>query len=304
MKHAFLIIAHKKWDQLKILIQMLDHPENDIYIHVDAKVKSFPEMELLTAAVQSRVQIYSRYKVYWGSYELVQTEIHLFREASKVHHDYYHLLSGMDLPIKKQEDIHHFFQQHKGFEFVHFNTDERLRTDHEIQRRTRLYHYLQNYRRRYKSQSLNGFFTFLERISLVVQLIFGIDRMKKHPDLKIRYGSQWVSITEELVSYILTQEKLIEDVFRKTNCADELFIQTIVYNSVFKGKLYDRGFGNDIHANMRLIDMQRGTNGNPYIWKRNNWDEIVSSGCLFARKFDSDVDIEIIEKIQNEYGYR
>ena len=256
MKHAYLIIAHQNWEQLKILIGMLDYIDNEIYIHIDAKAKHCPVDELKKAAKVSKVHIYSKYKVYWGSYELVQTEMFLFRMASKVHHDYYHLLSGMDLPIKTQEEIHSFFEKHRGFEFVHFDTNERLKTDYEIRRRTRLYHFLQNYRRRYEVQILNDIFTFIERISLGLQIALGVNRMKKHPGLRIRYGSQWVSITEELVQFILKQEKIIEDVFKYTNCADELFIQTIVFNSKFRTRLYDREFDNDVHANMRLIDMK------------------------------------------------
>jgi len=302
MKHAYLIIAHANWEQLKILVRMLDYENNDIYIHIDAKAKSIPKEEIIKAAHISSVEIFCEYKVYWGSYELVQTELLLFKEAEKKHYDYYHLLSGADLPIKSQTIINSFFEEHKGCEFVHFDTDERLETDHEIGRRTRLYHYLQNYRRRYKIQLFNQFFTVLERILLVVQIALKVDRMKKHPELQIRYGSQWVSVTEDLVKYILSQEQLIEEVFQKTNCADELFIQTLVFNSRFKEKLYDQKYDDNVHANMRLIDMKkRGSNGNPYTWKITDFYEIKNSDCLFARKFDSRVDNEIINKIEELY---
>ena len=112
----------------------------------------------------------SRYKVYWGSYRMIQVEMLLFEEASKIHHDYYHLLSGMDLPIKSQRKIQDFFETYKGMEFVHFDTNERLMFDREIARRTRLFHFLQNYRRRYRFQLLNDFFTFVERVLLLIQL--------------------------------------------------------------------------------------------------------------------------------------
>ena len=138
----------------------------------------------------------------------------------------------------------------------------------------------------------------MERCLLVAQLLLHIDRTKKHPDFQVRYGSQWVSITDELVQYILSQEALINDVFRYTNCADELFIQSLVYNSEFRNSLYDGYYDDDVHANMRLIDMKkRGNNGNPYTWRDSDWNEIQSSDCLFARKFSIDVDKEIVEKV-------
>ena len=37
-KHAYLIIAHNKFEQLKMLCEMLDFEQNDIYMHIDAHV--------------------------------------------------------------------------------------------------------------------------------------------------------------------------------------------------------------------------------------------------------------------------
>lgn len=298
MRHAYLIIAHSGWDQLKMLIGCLDSNNTDIYIHIDKKAKNVPTEDIKFTAKKSHVEIYSEYKVYWGSFELVQVELLLFKKALEKHYDYYHLISGADLPIKPKSYIDEFFEKNSGFEFVHFDTKERLRTDKELGRRTRLYHFLQNYRRRYRVSVFNAFFTFLERCLLAAQLVLHVDRTKKHPDFQIRYGSQWVSITNEFVRYIISQEPLICDVFKCTNCADELFIQSLVYNSEFRDKLYDRNFDDDIHANMRLIDMKnRGNNGNPYTWRDADWEEIQSSDCLFARKFSFDVDKEIVGKV-------
>lgn len=298
LQHAYLIIAHSNWEQLKVLLQLLDKENNAIYIHIDAKAKNVPVDDLQQTVKKAYIEIIQKYKVYWGSFELVQTELLLFAEAHKKHYDYYHLLSGADLPIKTQKEINDFFEKNRGCEFVQYDTDNRLKEDKEINRRTRLYHFLQNYRRRYKCKAANAFFTLLERISLAVQIVFHIDRMKKHPNLTIKYGSQWVSITDKLVGYILEQEPLIYDVFHCTNCADELFIQTLVYNSKFREHLYDKDYDDDVRGNMRLIDMKtRGHNGNPYTWKISDFDEIKESECLFARKFDRNVDNEIIKKI-------
>ena len=38
MKHAFLIIAHNNWDQLKRMIEAMDSDLCDFYIHVNSKV--------------------------------------------------------------------------------------------------------------------------------------------------------------------------------------------------------------------------------------------------------------------------
>ena len=295
MRHAYLIIAHSNWEQLKTLLQLLDEVNNAIYIHIDSKATDVPMIDLRKSVKKAQIWLYQKYKVYWGSFELVQVELLLFQEAYKKHYDYYHLLSGADLPIKTQEEINSFFEKNNGLEFVQYDTNERFEKDKEIGRRTKLYHFLQNYRRRYNWKLLNSFFTLLERISLAVQLLLHIDRMRKYPKVVVKYGSQWVSITDDLVEYLLQNEALIQHLFHCTNCADELFIQTLVYNSEFKNRLYDKDFDDDVRGNMRLIDMKkRGNNGNPYTWRITDIEEIKQSKCLFARKFDSNVDAEVI----------
>lgn len=42
---------------------------------------------------------------------------------------YYHLLSGQDLPIKSQDYIHQFFEEHQGKEFVGINHGEEFEWD-------------------------------------------------------------------------------------------------------------------------------------------------------------------------------
>ena len=51
----------------------------------------------------------------------------LLKAAIKGNYDYYHLISGMDLPIKTQKEIHEFFENNKGKEFIHFGTNEDAR---------------------------------------------------------------------------------------------------------------------------------------------------------------------------------
>ena len=45
----------------------------------------------------------------------------LLKAAIKGNYDYYHLISGMDLPIKTQKEIHEFFENNKGKEFIQEN---------------------------------------------------------------------------------------------------------------------------------------------------------------------------------------
>ena len=300
MRHAFLIIAHNNWQQLKKLVQLLDAENHDIYIHIDKKSIDFKADKFLEIINKSRIFIYQEYEVFWGGFSQVQVELFLFEKAYALQYDYYHLISGADLPLKNNKDIDTFFERNKGKEFILFDEDK-LKNDPEISRRAKYYHFLQNYRRRFSQKWKNDFFTFLERVSLVFQILFRVNRVKDL-DWEIKYGSNWVSITNDLVTEILKQREKITKVFSCTNCADELFVQTVAYNCGFKDKLYISE--NGMAENARFIDWARGKNGNPYTFHKSDKNILLENKNLFARKFSETIDSEIIEcifkKIQKE----
>lgn len=266
MKHAFLIIAHNNWWQLKKLIECLDSDTHDIYVHVDKKSKDFDESYFKNSVTKSSLKFYREFEVYWGGFSQVQVEMFLFKQA---------YTNGYD--------------------------EDALKGNPEITRRAKYYHFLQNYRRRYAEKWKNSFFTFCERVSLVLQIVFGVNRVK-NLDWEIKYGSQWVSITDELVKVILANEEKITSVFSYTNCADELFIQTIAYNCGFTDRIFQTS-GKQA-ANLRCIDWSRGKNGNPYTYRLKDIDMLIpkiegggrENLNLFARKFSETVDKDVIDE--------
>ncbi len=294
MKHAYLIIAHNNLRQLQQLIKLLDSDNHDIYVHIDKKSKELKKEYIENVAKKSKVLIYQEIKVYWGGYSQVQVELYLLDKAHSQKYDYYHIISGIDLPLKSNNEIDSFFEKYKGYEFIDYN-DLQLQEDPEIKRRTKLYHFLQNYRRISKYKWINNIFVFLERSLLLLQIIFQIDRTKK-TDWTIKYGSQWVSITHRLTQTILSQKDRIESIFKLTNCADELFIQTVAYNCGFKNSVFKSEYKN-VMDNMRLVDWKRGANGSPYTFRIEDYLMLIHSHALFARKFSESIDKEIIDKI-------
>lgn len=296
LKHAFLITAHGGWKQLELLLKQIDHPNHDIFIHVDAKVKDYPKKALEEATKFSKVYVFSKRKVFWGGYSQTIAEIYLFKKAREYGpYDYYHMMSGQDLLLVSNDKFDNFFESNIGKEFIEFKDDQNEH-DPEIKRRTKLYHFLQNYRRRFKFQPLNEVFIFFERCSLALQLILHVNRVK-NLDWEIKLGPNWVSITDDLVVTLLNEEEKLEKIFKWTNCSDELMVQTIAYNFGFMDRLYHNPFGED---NMRLVDFNRGRNGSPYTFTSNDYDMIMSSKALIARKFSLDTDSEIVDRIIEE----
>ncbi|MBT9028894.1 hypothetical protein BTJ14_08135 [Lactobacillus delbrueckii subsp. bulgaricus] len=59
------------------------------------------------------------------------------------------MMSGADLLLVNNKEFDSFFEKNEGKEFIEFK-DEQNEHDPEIKRRTKLYHFLQNYRRRFR----------------------------------------------------------------------------------------------------------------------------------------------------------
>lgn len=110
MKHAFLILAHNEPYILEVLLGQLSKGADDIYVHVDKKLLMKNLIRLNQyALLMGGVQLVStRIDVRWGDSSMLEAEFILFKEASKTYHDFYHLLSGVDLAIKPLSVIHDF----------------------------------------------------------------------------------------------------------------------------------------------------------------------------------------------------
>lgn len=189
---------------------------------------------------------------------------------------------GVDLPIKTQEYIHHFFEKNSGKNYMNFDKD--IDIDKYVRQRIKEYHVLQN-RIPTKFKILEKLVKLLEKLIISMQKIINIDRTQ-NCDKKFYKGANWISITNEMAKYIIENEEFIKRFFYKSLCADEMFVQTIAMNSPYKETIED--------TSLRLVDWKRGR---PYTWRKQDFEEIINSKKLWARKFSEKVDEEIIEQI-------
>ncbi len=285
MKHAYLILAHNNFYTLKVLLKLLDNENNDIYMHIDKKTRNVPKEEILSVVQKSNLHWVTPIKTYWGHSSLVNAELKLIKTAIlNGEYEYLHLISGVDLPLKKQSEIHKFFEDNKGKEFVGFSNFKNNYED-----RVKYYYWLQKYEKNSKITAK------LQEILTKFQKILKVNRLK-NSNINIQKGCQWVSITGDFAKYIIKQEKWIQKFFANTNCSDELLMQTILINSPFAKNIYNKN--DEYKSCLREIDWERGS---PYVWKKEDKDILLSSNNIFARKFDENVDKEIMKIIMNNF---
>ena len=278
MKHAYLIMAHNNFYILEKLIKMLDDERNDIFIHIDKKVKNFDFESFETLTKNAKVIFTKkRIDVKWGGNSQVKTEINLLETACKFNPDgykYYHLISGVDLPIKTQDYIHDFFKD-KNESFIYYKDDITVFDEQRISR----------YRIKITNERLKNYF-------YILQAKLKIDRMK-NSKYEIKKGYNWASLTHDAVKVILKSKK---DIYRFTAysvCADEMYKQMVLH--YYDAKIYRDNKGKT--SDLRLVDWKRGNGNNPYVFRSEDFDMVTKSDRLFARKFDVGTDRTIVDKI-------
>lgn len=285
-KHAYLIVAHTNWWMLEKLICALDYKDNDIFLHIDKKAKDFPLEYFQGLCQYSNIFIYQNFKVAWGNYSQVATELFLYKKASQYReYEFYHLLSGSDFPIKSQKNIHDFFSKYQGENFIQIvPLDKETK---EIQRRVRYYHFFVR-----KSKKFGFIFSFLRKATLVPQMLLKVHRNKR---VKFFYGANWSSLTHEFVKYLIAQESWIHKTFHHVNSADELYRQTVIKKGDFKVHSEQKDTSLSISRYIDWMDCS----GSPRELEIEDFEKIKETEACFARKLgkNKELVIKIIDKM-------
>lgn len=275
-KHAYLVIAHTNFEQLQILIDLLDDPRNDIYLHIDKKSKNVPQF----FTKYSQLHLVEPMNVVWGGYSQILCELRLMEAAAKGHYRYYHLISGMDLPLKSQDEIHAFFREHDGKEYMYF--DEQACRTERFHDRVHHYYFFGNLGFNTRKKIGHGM-RLLDQISVKMQKLLHIRRKTIFPLYK---GGQWFSITDDLIQYVLSRKADVRRQFDYTFLTDEVFLQSVAMSSPMRDHI--------VTEDLRAIDWERGL---PYTFRKEDVPMLLDSGALWGRKFDQRVDGEAIHLI-------
>ena len=273
-KHAYLIMAHNNFYCLEKLLMLLDDERNDIFLHIDGKIKGFDFNSFRNLCSRAQVIFPSkRIKVHWGTQSQIKTEMLLFETArNHASYAYYHLISGVDLPLKNQDEIHNFFQN-KNENYLYY-TQAPSRWD--IYRVSR-YHFIPSSNKIIPTR-IKGYLG-------TIQETLGINRLK-NSQFRLYTGRNWCSLSQGAVETLLQHKSQIMNLTRFSLCADEVYKQTILLH-------YDSTL---IANDLRFVDWSHG-GSHPHTFTLEDFPRLRESDTLFARKFDENVDKQIIDLI-------
>lgn len=278
MKHAYLIIAHNEFEILQKLLSALDDSRNDIYVHIDKKVWKMPELE---ARFSQLFILDERMDVRWGHVSQIECEYKLFEKAFQHGgYAYYHLISGVHLPLYSQDYIHDFFNKalDGSCQFVSpleqssFEVNDKLRRYNLFVRRFQ-----------HKNPSARKLYQKMWWFLILYQNRLHILRNRHQEFVK---ASNWVSLTGDAVEYLLSINKQVLKKYRFTRCGDEFFVPSELTNS---SKNWNLCF------EPRLL-MHEIAVANAGTFSLADFGSLIDSGCLFARKFSSS-NMDLVDKI-------
>lgn len=284
-RHAFLIMAHNNWYTLEKLIQIIDAPWNDIYLHIDSKSKDFNQQHFLSLTKAANIRLTKRHEVTWGDESQIRAEMELFKASyQNGPYHYYHLLSGSDLPLINAKGIYDFFDD-KECNYLHVESDV---SPYIL--RIKRYHNL------FRAKWLPKWGIYiLNELSEFCQNKIKIDRLKC---LKTKYpilgkGHNWCDLTQVAVEKLIEAEEDIREFTKFTLNSDEMYKQIILLNQPANS------IGPIATKDIRCIDWSK-KGKHPRIFTISDYETLVdktSDGSVFARKFDENTDREIIDKI-------
>lgn len=170
------MLCRNQYDLLNIMLNLIDDPGNDIYIHLDKKAAPFPYESLAEVVKYSTVTFCENPpNVQWGDDSIARAEMKLYQEAygSKYKYSYYRFISGCALPVKNKDCIHRFF-----------NNENRIFMGYKI-----IEKYLYEYMRLSHCHARMKYINF---ICNKIQSLFFIDRIRNIP--LVGKGANWASL--------------------------------------------------------------------------------------------------------------
>ena len=278
---AIIITAYKDLQQLKRLIESF-HDEACIFIHLDAK--SNLQKDDLKDLGYKRIYVEKKYKIEWGSLNHLLSILDLLKVV--VERDdisYIHIVSGQDILVTSIKSFNAFFSENQHIYMTCTNMED----------------FSDAIRNRYQKGVLFPNVTSKNSIGKAINRMYGIKKPWKKTigEFSNLYkGMIWASMPIEVCKYVLSyveSHKRFIKALRHVIIPEEFFFQTIIMNSAYSTDV--------VKKNLRYTDWTTRHGSRPAILDESDYDSIISSDNVFARKIDSLISKSLIEMLTEEF---
>lgn len=274
MRIAYHISVHSKPYQFKWLFDAIYNSEDIFAVHIDKKT-SKPTADAIVEIVGDKPNVHFNKKrsVIYGDWALCEVELDgiMFFLEHCADWDYFVNLSGQDYPVKNRSQI-----------VAELNRDA-----------------TQNYINLIPLSNLPKYF---ERRKKWFCFRLG-DRLMRTPIPYVQpkhiridwHGSAWHILTREFCHWVVSAQESKEcmSFLRHVKLSNEFLMQTLIMNSPFRETLnldYKRKLAWKDHA------------PHPEILTIKDYPSLADSEAFFARKFDADLDKEVLHTLAQHIG--
>lgn len=291
MRKAYIIMAHKNPKQLYRLVSALNDGLSEFFIHID-QTAYFAQFEILKDLGEI-VHFIKRFDSKWGGIGTIQAFLGGMKTIrnSVNKFDRILLLSGQDYPIKSNEYINDFLKNSPHSVFMNYfpipNYKKWPGSDRGGWYRVDKYYFGTKWYQFFFSKSLNLLSTYIPFLK------------RKMPDgMKPFTGQTWWNLDMNTLNYILDYSEKHPEYLafhKNTFVADELYVQMILANS--NDEMLLKSIEN---SEKRFTIWDKPDSPHPKILRTTDLDAIEASDDWFARKFDDNVDSEILDLIDSK----
>jgi len=220
------------------------------------------------------------YKTGRVGFRMVEATLDAMNYCRNLDYDYFLLLSGQCYPIKPLRVIKQELEK-KNVAFIeYFKLPSTVHWVHEQGGLDRIKYYT----------------IYLGKQELPIR----IPRLNRNLPYHLEPygGSYWSCLPKRFVDYVLdyvSNHPKIVNFYKYCHMPGEMFFQTIIMNSALKCDVV-----NDDRRYIPWPSSPAEPGGHPAILRKEDFNQIMRSGKLFARKFDATIDNDILDLIDGE----
>lgn len=272
MKLAYIVLCHKRPDQVARLVSRIADVDSRVWIHIDARSDETTHALRAEFAHSETVSFTKQVRVYWSTWSMVRATLIALRAivGGGWPFEYVFLLSGQDYPVVGSSQVRQRLEAAGGRSLIDCRDLEAtwpLAFDRTVRRN-------------------------------VIVRGRGLVRLDSLParqpprGTRLYGGSSWWALSRSCVDYVLgsrSPARAIARYMRSSECPEEAFFQTALMNSPYATSVENWC---PTYVDWRPSDLKH-----PATLTSEDFDSIVGSGCLFARKFDVSVDAQILDML-------
>ena len=287
MKKAVLCFAHRSPEILNVQLRQLLHNTEctDIYIHLDLK-----SMWMKDEIIQSPHIYYIKNNVdiTWGDDSMMRALFNSWEEIriSRRSYDYFIMTTGQDLLVR--EDIDEYLIQNKGKIWLDASEQNNWR------QLVLKYKFPKSFCR---DLSPAKYFLIRALRSLYYRCLrYGIAPQRKLEfdlsSIKLYYSFNWCIMPFDVFEYCsqyINENEAFRAIYQNTILPEDSFLATLIMNSPHHSKVVlndDMSFVTNTYHSAFTV--------HPKVLTMDDIDAIAASKCLFARKFDERIDLDVI----------